>query len=74
MNLYIWADPHHVPYGGSLLVAVAETLDEAKAIAKRSPCYEFGGYLGDITGDQIPLGEPTRVVPVPCAEWHQWSE
>jgi hypothetical protein len=72
MKLFIWAEPYRVDYGTSAVFAVAETVEQARAIARGAPAYkyvEFGYGIRDYD-----LGEPTRVVDLPCAEWHEWSE
>lgn len=74
MRLYIWAGPYRVSYGTSMAIAVASSVEEAKTLlAAGVPSYAFV----DCPGDAIPphtLGEPTRVVDLPCAEWHTWAE
>lgn len=78
MKLFVWADPYTIPYGSSLLIAVAETVEEAReAASSRSVTYSYGKHKQgtnnrhDAAAD---LGEPTRVVDIPCAEWHEWEE
>lgn len=71
MNLYIWDDPYSVRFGSSLLVAAANSLDEAKEVAARST----GGRWTHMKGPWPDPGEPTRVIEnFPYAEWHEWSE
>lgn len=75
MKLYVWADPYQISYGSAMLIAVAETEDEARAIAEGAPRYSFGLYRNNgETGGGVKLGKPTRVVDLPCAEWHEWQE
>lgn len=75
MKLYVWADPYAVNYGSSMLMAVAADLDQAKIIAATSAkSYSFGKYEDDEIPLNVNLGAPTRVVELPCAEWHMWSE
>ena len=78
MKLYVWSDPYHVAYGSSLLIAVADSVEEARALAA-SKCirYSFGEYEQGRDGMEstvAKLGTPTRVVDLPCAEWHEWME
>lgn len=73
MKLYVWASPYQVMYGTSGLFVVAEDLDQAKALARNAPRYTFIGYRQG-NGVAMELGEPTRIVDLPCAEWHEWSE
>lgn len=73
MKLYIWADPYSVQYGSSMLLAVASSLEEAKQIAITAPGYRYWEH-GCEGGGSTPLGDPTRIVDIPCAEWHEWSE
>jgi hypothetical protein len=75
MKLFIWAEPYQIDYGSAMLIAVAETEDEARAIAEGAPRYSYGQYRNrNETGGGVKLGEPTRVVDLPCAEWHEWQE
>jgi hypothetical protein len=73
MKLFIWNEPHSVPYGSSMLIAMAHTEDEAREIASKSPGYIYGEFDHGI-GEAAKLGAPTRVIEGPCAEWHTWSE
>ena len=75
MKLFVWADPYRISYGTSGFFAVAETVEQAREIAKSSPRYryvEFHQEDGEMT--EVVLGEPTRIVGIPCGEWHEWSE
>lgn len=74
MKLFVWVDPYQVSYGSSLLFAVAETVEEAKelALSSRADAYSYGQYARPNPG--VALGEPERIVDLPCAEWHVWSE
>lgn len=75
MKLYVWADPYSIPYGSTMLIAVAETEEAARTIAEGAPRYSYGQYRSNgETGGGAKLGAPTRVVNLPCAEWHEWSE
>lgn len=64
MKMYVWVDPYEVLYGSSLVIAVADSLEEARKEASKvnRAYYAF------------PLGKPTRVLSLPCAEWHEWCE
>lgn len=64
-----------------MVFAVAMDVESAKRIAlgqtakKRWAAYAFGQYEQE--SDRPPsteLGEPTRILDLPCAEWHEWSE
>lgn len=72
MKLYIWKDPYKVNWGSSMCFAVADNLETAKEIAQGANLYRFVEYESGYMN--LPLGEPTRVVDLPCAEWHEWSE
>lgn len=73
MKLFVWNDPYSVRYGGAILYAVAETEDEARKVAANAMVSEYG--IGQEANRQpFELGEPTRVLDVPCAEIYQWSE
>lgn len=73
MKLFVWCDPYSVSYGSAMVFAVASDVDEARKIAASGECYSFGKY-SDGTPPSLVLGEPTRVVDLPCAEWHTWQE
>lgn len=72
LSLYVWVDPYQVGYGSSLFFAIAADVDEARRIAKAAMAYSYGQY--EKTIPEIDLGEPSRVLPAPCGEWHEWSE
>jgi predicted RNase H-like HicB family nuclease len=75
MKMFIWADPYSVSYGSTIYTAVAETVEEAREMAKTAPAYAFTEYKEKNTpGPSVKLGEPTRVVDLPCGEWNYWSE
>ena len=75
MKLFIWVDPYRVDYRHSMLIAVAETEEQARAIAtsKAASWWAFGKFEQAPKG-QFEVGKPTRVVDLPCAEWHEWEE
>lgn len=72
MKLFIWNDPYHIKYGGSICYAVAETVEQARERAKEGTLRPFG--LGDGSAPNVELGDPTYVVDCPCAEWYEWAE
>lgn len=76
MKLFVWANPYDVSYGTSGLFVVANDLDEARTLAATGKRYSYVEFEERSEGDmsRIALGEPTRVVDLPCAEWHEWSE
>ena len=88
MRLFVWNNPYRVSYGSSLVFAVAETLEEARAIAqsRAAAWYAYGVYpdgsppytdnhVSNTSRESAPmLGEPTRIVDIPCSEWHRWEE
>jgi hypothetical protein len=57
-----------------MLIAVAESVEEAKEIARTAPCYGHAEYKLDRDDTSRTLGEPTRILDIPCAEWHEWEE
>lgn len=73
MKLYFWDDPFPVEYGGSMLFVVAESEEQARELARTGKTYSYGVYP-ERTTPNIELGKPDRVVDLPCAEWHWWSE
>jgi hypothetical protein len=80
MKLYVWCDPYPVHGGGgwvnsaSMVFAVANNLREAKMLAKKGPKFEDFSTEMDSDMSEVQLGKPTRVVKLPCAEWHEWCE
>lgn len=73
MKLFIWSNPYHVSYGSSLVFAVAENLEQAKEQARIGKAYAYNQYENG-SGGKCQLGDPIRVLDLPCAEWHEWSE
>jgi hypothetical protein len=73
MKLFVWADPYPVHYGTSMCIAVAETEEDARKQAEKSFRYSYVKHQDGIGGG-AELGPPTRVLDIPCAEWHEWSE
>lgn len=76
MKLYIWSNPYTVSYGSSLVFAVADSLENAKqqAAIGKSYCYNEYENMKDPSSMAEKLGDPIRVLDLPCAEWHEWSE
>ena len=76
LKLYVWADPYPVPYGTAMVFAVAENLREARkvALADGKKIWAYSKYDNDPVPAGIKLGKPDRVLSLPCAEWHEWSE
>jgi hypothetical protein len=72
MKVFIWNDPYGVAYGGSICYVVAETVEQARSLAKHGSLRKYG--LGDDPAPNIALGEPDHIVDCPCAEWYEWSE
>lgn len=56
-----------------MVFAVAEDLEAARVAAAKGTCYSYGKYENG-HGCGVMLDEPTRVLDLPCAEWHEWSE
>ena len=78
MKLFVWSNPYPVPYGSSLLIVVARDVKHARKIAG-SNCvrYSFNEYeqgRNDMQAVADTLGDPLRIVELPCAEWHDWRE
>lgn len=74
MKLFVWNNPYPVSWGSSLVFAVAETEDAAREVAKTAKAYSFGEYENEHGRSMVVLGAPIRVLDLPCAEWHEWSE
>jgi hypothetical protein len=82
MKLFVWEKPYPVSYGMSCVYAVAETVEEAREVAKRGNVLSYD-ILWDLDRPDLKhkgnrrdteLGEPTRILDLPCAEWREWSE
>lgn len=73
-RLYVWTEPYQVSYGGSIVFAIARNLEEAKATAKIGTKWSFGQFDDGPMNWPHDLGEPTRVLGLPCAEWYHWEE
>lgn len=73
MKLFVWADPYQIEGGNSALFAVAETIEQARALAKKAPGYAHIDLKGH-PDRNVTLCEPIRIVDLPCAEWHEWSK
>lgn len=74
MKLYVWVDPYDVSYGSSLVFAIAGSVEEARLMAAKGNAYAYGKHSQPIPMQASKLKEPTRIVDLPCAEWHEWSE
>jgi hypothetical protein len=75
MKLYVWNRPYSVSYGGSIVYAVAESEEAARALAAVAPinCYGFGAEPR--VGRRLDIsGPPTAVHDLPYAEIYEWSE
>lgn len=74
MKLFVWANPYTVSYGSTMFFAVAETVEEAREIARKADAYAEEPDDRGPNKNGIKLLEPTRVVDLPCGEWHKWEE
>lgn len=80
MKLFIWNNPYSISYGNALLVVVAENVGNARLVAADqmlAKAYSYGLFEQRLpmSAEQVAkLGEPDRVVDIPCAEWHAWKE
>jgi hypothetical protein len=80
MKMFIWDNPVLIKYGGSVIVAVAETIEEAREVATTQAQSSFVGLgIGrypDKKEDysRFIQGEPSRVVDVPCVEVFYYQE
>jgi hypothetical protein len=75
VKLFVWRDPYTVSYGTAVLCVAANSLTEARKIAKTARVSHYGGNPHR-DGNQLPdkLGPPTRVLSIPCAEIYEWEE
>ncbi len=72
MKLYVWSNPYRVSYGTTMVFAIAENLEQAKELASKGKAYAYNEY--EEKTPKVGLGDPLRIVDLPCAEWHMWSE
>lgn len=72
MKMFVWCDPYRVKWGSSMCVAIAADLESAKQLARQGKLMSFGEFKGRTP--EVELGEPTRVLEIPCAEWYEWME
>ncbi len=73
LKLYVWGSPYLIPFGHSMIFAIAHNLREARKQTKQGKSYSFG-IENDDRHSKVKLGKPTRIVKLPCAEWHEWEE
>lgn len=78
-KMFVWVDPYSVSYGSSLLIVVAESEEAARLEAAKGTMCSFGtpdNFQEPKDWSKLvePLGAPDRVMDIPCAEWHEWSE
>jgi hypothetical protein len=76
LKLFLWCDPYRVSYGSSMIFAVAASVEAAREIAAQGKAYKYGEYEQERSPGELAakLKEPNRVLELPCAEWHEWSE
>jgi hypothetical protein len=76
LKLFLWCDPYRVSYGSSMVFAVAASVEAAREMAAQGKAYKYGEYEQERSPGELAakLKEPNRVLELPCAEWHEWSE
>lgn len=74
MKMFVWSEPYRVNYGSSCCVAIAETVEQAREIAAIGKLQSFFRFQQDTSMQGVVLGEPTRILDLPCAEWYEVSE
>lgn len=67
MKMFIWEDPYPVYDGGSRLVAVAETAEDALDVA-----FAAAPFLTESQKNYLRFQSPDYAHDLPCAEWFQW--
>lgn len=75
MKLYIWNSPYPVSWGGAIIYALGNNVDEARAAAKTARRSQYGlTPMGDVTGEALDVDrDPDRVMES-GAECYEWSE
>jgi hypothetical protein len=66
MKLFAWKDGVLTNYGGSLVVAVADTVEQARSLAIEKIRQDMGR---DFAPEDLDLGEPSSVSDLPAAAW-----
>lgn len=74
MKLYVWNDPYSIKWGGACIYAIAESEDQARELAKKSPVFVYGEFGHGAPNNIKELGAPTRVCELPYAEAFEWEE
>jgi hypothetical protein len=78
MKLFVWNDPYGVSYGFSLLIVVAPDVESAKRFAAtEGKWFAYGNERLPYDHAQAVvdrLKDPDRIMDIPCAEFHEWSE
>lgn len=74
MKLFAWRNARNIPYGDSTAFAVANSVEEAWEILKKSGISKYGyapdsGTVVDLTGK-----DPDWSMDVPCGFFYEWSE
>lgn len=75
-KLFVWVDPYVLPYGSTMLIVVADDVESARtlALSYEASRFSFGKFEEDRKSSTLALGDPNRIVELPCAEWHRWEE
>ena len=73
MKLFIWDNAYEVSYGGAMVFAVAENVEAAREQLRTTKEAPYG--LGDSSEkDTTFLGEPSRIIDYPHAEYWEWQQ
>lgn len=74
MKLFVWNRPYLIPFGGSVVYAVAESEEDARQQARQARSFGFGAYPRE-GRVHLDIDRPAdRVLDVPCAEIYEWEE
>lgn len=80
MKLFVWVDPYETEGLAAALFVVAENESQAREIAfDRQRAKSYWDCFLYVRNNWLPpkcvkLGPPTRVIDLPCAEWHEVDE
>ena len=69
MKACVWINPYKVSYGTSLVIAIANSLPEARKQAAQGKCFHYGEF--EYPNPGVELGKPDRVLTTPIAEWSE---
>lgn len=75
VKLFVWNNPYHVPYGGSCVFALGNTVEEARAAAAHAGHWPYAfGAPGEEIGPMAAFDNEPDLVLESGAVCYEWSE